>query len=112
LNTHLHMALLVDGGRLVATVQRSDLEHEWPAHATGSTVGTLAGRVIAPDAPLAEALRILDRTGGRRLAVVGGEGELLGLLCLKPSRSGFCSKQDVSDHREDVRARAAIDVAD
>ena len=38
-------------------------------------------------------------TGRRRAAVTGADGRLLGLLCLKVSRTGFCSDQD-------VRARA------
>jgi hypothetical protein len=33
--------------------------------------------------------------GRRRLAVVGRDGKFQGLLCLKRSRSGFCSNRDV-----------------
>ena len=34
-------------------------------------------------------------TGRRRAAVTGADGLLLGLLCLKASRAGFCSDQDI-----------------
>lgn len=106
-NRHVHMVLLVERGRLISAVERSDLDRPWPAYTTGSTIGTLRGRTIAPDVPLAEARRLLDLSGGRRLAVIGNDGELLGLLCLKSSRAGFCSAEDVLEHREDVRAQPA-----
>ena len=48
---------------------------------------------------LAEVRRAMTSTGRRRAAVTSADGRLLGLLCLKASRAGFCSDQD-------VRARA------
>jgi hypothetical protein len=44
----------------------------------------------------------MNATGRRRAAVIRDDGKLVGLLCLKASRSGFCSE-------EDVRARALDD---
>jgi len=41
----------------------------------------------------------MQRTGRRRLAVVDGEGRLVGLLCLKASGSGFCSNEDVASRK-------------
>jgi FdhD protein len=43
----------------------------------------------------------MTATGRRRAAVTSADGRLLGLLCLKASRRGFCSDQD-------VRARALV----
>jgi hypothetical protein len=37
--------------------------------------------------------------GLRRLAVVDGQGSLLGLLCLKRHLGGFCSDADVAARR-------------
>ena len=37
----------------------------------------------------------MTTTGRRRAAVTSADGRLLGLLCLKASRAGFCSDQDV-----------------
>ena len=51
------------------------------------------------EANLAEVRRAMTETGRRRAAVTSADGRLLGLLCLKASRAGFCSDQD-------VRARA------
>ena len=45
-------------------------------------------------------------TGIRRLAVVDGDLRLLGLLCLKASRTGFCSDEGVDGMR---RGRHASD---
>jgi hypothetical protein len=48
----------------------------------------------------------MTATGRRRAAVVSDDGRLLGLLCLKASRAGFCSAQDVR-----ARALGAADPA-
>ncbi len=50
-------------------------------------------------ASLAAVERAMNATGRRRAAVTSDDGTLLGPLCLKASRAGFCSDQD-------VRARA------
>jgi CBS domain-containing protein len=93
---HIHSALIVDGnGVLVAVVERADL---WPVHGhdcPAATLGALQGRVVAPTTSLARAQQILTSSGRRRLAVVDIDGRLLGLLCLKRSRTGFCSDHDV-----------------
>lgn len=96
---HVHALLVVDGGRLLAVVERSDLAG---ADADGRAVdaGRLAGRVVGPAADLAAVRARMHRARTRRLAVVDDEHRLLGLLCLKRSGRGFCSD-------DDVRARAA-----
>jgi CBS domain-containing protein len=60
----------------------------------------LSGRTVPPTASADEAAQVLVATDARRLAVVDGDGVLLGLLCLKRRRTGFCSDRD-------ARARAA-----
>ena len=50
-------------------------------------------------ASVADVRRAMTTAGRRRAAVTSADGRLLGLLCLKASRAGFCSDQD-------VRARA------
>jgi len=54
---------------------------------------------VPAEASLAEVRQVMIATGRRRAAVTSADGRLLGLLCLKASRAGFCSDQD-------VRARA------
>lgn len=94
---HLHMALLVDHGELIGTVERGDLASELGDRAPASEVAVLAGRTIGPDAALADALDVMRQTGRRRLAVTDEGSMLLGLLCLKASGRGFCSDSDVDD---------------
>ena len=94
------MALLVDGGRLVGTIERADLVtsiDEAPAR----EVATLDGRTIGPAAALSDALAVMEGAGRRRLAVTTDDSALLGLLCLKASGHGFCSDEDVEDRRHD-----------
>ena len=46
---------------------------------------------IDPDAPLTEALAVLDEHAERRLVVLDRDGGTLrGLLCLSSDRNGFC----------------------
>lgn len=97
---HVHMALLVDRGKLIGTVERADLRTTL-SHATPALrIAKLEGRTIAPDATLSDALEAMKRDGRRRLAVTTIDGTLIGLLCLKASGLGFCSDRDVSSRRE------------
>jgi CBS domain-containing protein len=95
---HVHMALLVDGGKLVAAVEPADLE----SHRDETPARLLVhpgARTIDSHTAAAEAEETMRRSRRRRLAVVGDDGTLLGLLCLKASRTGFCSDDDVGQRR-------------
>jgi CBS domain-containing protein len=85
-------------------VERADLPATLPGATPARSVGTLAGRTVGPDDPVERAAAILARQRRRRLAVVDGAGRLLGLLCLKRSRTGFCSDADVRARAADARA--------
>lgn len=100
---HVHAALIVDRGRLLAVVEPLDLVGDLSASSTALTVGCLRGRVTTPDADLAAAWEEMASLGRRRLAVVDGCGNLLGLLCLKRSGLGFCSDTDVRARAEDIQ---------
>lgn len=96
---HVHALLVVDGDRLLSVVERSDLADPGPSDGflPVRAFGRTSGRVVGPALPLDEAMVLLG-SERRRLAVVD-EGRLVGLLCLKRSRTGFCTD-------DDVRARA------
>ena len=97
---HVHAALLVSpAGHLEAVVERDDIAGCQSLDVAAAPLGRLAGRTVPPGASLAEVRRAMTATGRRRAAVTSADGRLLGLLCLKASRAGFCSDQD-------VRARA------
>jgi CBS domain-containing protein len=97
---HVHMLLITDDrGRLMGTLVRSDLPRSGDDSARALDHAVLRDRTIAPDVPAEAARQVLVRRGERRLAVVDGDGRLLGLLCLKRRLTGFCSDLD-------VRARA------
>jgi hypothetical protein len=72
--------------------------------AAAAPLGRLAGRTVGAGASLAEVQRAMNATWRRRAAVTSDDGRLLGLLCLKASRAGFCSELD-------VRARAEAGTA-
>ena len=94
-DTHVHLLLLVEDGRLLGTVTREDLvpaPHDGPALA----VATTAGRTVAPDVALDAAHDEMRAAGQRRRAVVTDTGELVGLLCLKRSGAGFCTDAGVA----------------
>jgi hypothetical protein len=95
---HVHMALLVEGSRLVTAVERQDLDGR-ADDVPGRDVGSLAGRTVAAGALLSVALESMRHTGRRRLAVTAEGGRLLGLLCRKANGRGFCSADDVESRR-------------
>jgi CBS domain-containing protein len=97
---HVHAALIVSpAGYLEAVVERDDIAGCRAFDAPVAPMGRLATRTVPGDASLARVRRAMAATGQRRAAVTSSDGRLLGLLCLKGSRTGFCSDQD-------VRARA------
>jgi hypothetical protein len=54
--------------------------------------------------------KLLIERGLRRLAVIDHDGTLLGLMCLKRSRTGFCSDEDVASRAQSrVLSRQAAD---
>jgi predicted transcriptional regulator len=100
LDDHVHMALLVDRGHLVTTIDRDDVPQHVPGDTSARGFGRLTGRTIGAEVSLRRALLGMRRGSRRRLAVIGHEGSFLGLLCLKRTGDGFCTDAD-------VRARAA-----
>lgn len=90
-NQHVRTALIVDGPRFVGVVHRDQLDDRTPDDAPVRTLAVPDVPSVLPDAPLAEALSMLDAREERRLVVLDPDGERLrGLLCLTSDRSGFC----------------------
>lgn len=106
-DTHVHMLLLARDGVLHGTLVRDDLRPDLDPRRPAVSLAVLAGRTISPDVPLDDAVRLLDRSLSRRLAVTDPTGALLGLLCLNRSRKRFCTEADVHARAEDVRGGAA-----
>ena len=103
---HVHMALIVAAdGRLITTIERSDLAGVTSSTGCAAEVGTLVGRTVAPSQAIVAVTETLLTEGRRRLAVVNGSGRLLGLLCLKRDGRGFCSDDGIRARAEEA-ARA------
>src|SRR5262245_36672064 len=62
---HVHMALVVDSGKLVAAVERPDLESALPHNTPAWIVGSLRGRTIRPDAELSSTHEWMSESGRR-----------------------------------------------
>jgi hypothetical protein len=93
---HVHAALIVSpAGYLKSVVERDDIAGSQAVDAAAAPLGRLAGRTVPAGASLAEVRQAMTAAGRRRAAVISADGGLLGLLCLKASRAGFCSDQDV-----------------
>ena len=94
-NDHVHLVLLTEDRRLVGTLTRTDLP---PPETRGPALAwsTLVDRTVSPDTPTAVVHSLLISQGIRRMAVVDADGSLLGLMCLKQRRTGFCSDADVA----------------
>ena len=116
---HVHLALVVGAdGRLMTTVERSDLATPAVGRTSVAEVGTLVGRTVGPSDPLDAVAARLVADRRRRLAVVDDDGRLLGLLCLKRDRTGFCTDEGVRERaleaaqarREPPRPRRSVPV--
>ncbi len=105
---HVHVALLVQDGRLLTVINRSDLPADALPDAPAGTLGRLAERVILDTESLELAHRQMLVSGQRRLAVIDRTGSLLGLLCLKRSRTGFCTEQDIHERVVERTARPGV----
>ena len=99
-DTHVHMLLITEDGRLLGTLVREDLPPHLDEAAPALDHAVLRGRTIGPDVPAEQARQLLLARAERRLAVVDHNQRLLGLLCLKRRLHGFCRD-------DDVRARGA-----
>ncbi|MBA0125860.1 CBS domain-containing protein [Haloechinothrix sp. YIM 98757] len=101
---HVHMLLLTTNGILRGTLTREDLTTSSPPTASALRLSTLTCRTTAPEQPILTIHRWMVTSGQRRLAVVDPDNRLLGLLCLKRDRTGFCTDSGVAAR---ARERAA-----
>ena len=93
---HRHLLLIVTQGRLLGTLNRVDLLAEDDAAAPALDLARLWGRTVPADALLAPVHADMLAAGERRRAVVHPGGDLLGLLCLKASGTGFCTDEGLA----------------
>jgi CBS domain-containing protein len=87
-NPHVAAALLVDGDAFAGAVDRHRVSSDLADTAPARDVAT-SGDVIAPDAPMSEAVARLEARATDRLVVLEGPN-LVGLVCLTKDRDGFC----------------------
>ena len=89
-NPKVRTALLVDGERFRAAIERDDVPSAADEAAPALSVAAGDAATVAPDDPLPAALERLGRTAERRLVVVEGDGRLAGLLCPNEDGTSFC----------------------
>jgi CBS domain-containing protein len=85
---HVHMLLFADGGSFRGAVTAIPEAADPGARALDHA--DAGPETIAPTASAEIAYERALRTPSRRVVVLGDGGELLGLLCLKRSLTGFC----------------------
>ncbi len=101
---HVHMLLLVGPDeRLAGTLVREDLDGAVDGPAL--EYATLEERTIDISLSAEAARQVLMAAGQRRRAAVDDEGRLVGLLCLKRRRTGFCSDVDVASRAAEFGTR-------
>jgi CBS domain-containing protein len=105
-DNHVHVVLIMSGAQVLTVIDRADLGPDATDSAPAARLGRLGGRVIAPTASADTALQQMIAASRRRLAVVGPDGTLLGLLCLKRSGTGFCSDENVRQRQLEHFQRA------
>lgn len=90
-NPRLLTVLLVEGTAFAGAIERDDVGDELADDAPARALAAPEVETIGADALLQDAVGQLDASGARRLVVLDADGtRLLGLLCLKGDRAGFC----------------------
>jgi predicted transcriptional regulator len=90
-NPRIRTALLVDGAHFAGVVHRDAVTADVADDQPAGELARLDVPTIEPEAPLSDAIRILDAAGDNRLVVLDSDGRTLrGLLCLKSDRVSFC----------------------
>src|SRR4051794_23051671 len=85
---HVHMVVLVEGGRLLGTLVRGDVPPGAPPATRALLHAVTEGRTAGPTETVGAVRAAMRAAGVRRLAVVDEGGRLLGLLCLKRDLAG------------------------
>jgi CBS domain-containing protein len=86
-NPSVKLLVVADGERYLGTVGPDDL----PASGTIAQAVFADGQSLPPDAPVTEAMRIMEETASSRIPVVDGDGRLQGLVCFNKGRTAFCA---------------------
>ena len=104
---HVHAAVIVEDGVLLAVVDRADVEGTAARDDDAALpLGRRRSRTVGPAVDLEQARHLMLAAGRRRLAVVGDDGRFRGLLCLKRTLRGFCSDRDVRARSDGRRTRS------
>jgi CBS domain-containing protein len=90
-NRSVRTALLVDGERFVAAVERGDVPEAAAADEPALAFARRDAERVRPDVRVEDALPQLERSAEGRLVVVDEDGATLrGLLCLRGAGDSFC----------------------
>jgi hypothetical protein len=88
-NPKVQLVLLADGpvyhGAVTAVPEDADPREQAAAYADASI------ETIPPSTPALDTFDRADASPYRRVVVLGDDDELLGLVCLNHSRTGFCT---------------------
>jgi CBS domain-containing protein len=90
-NPRVRTALLTEGGRFAGAIDPEELPEGTDGSEPAQAYARADVRAVRPDAPMAEALELMERDGDHRLIVLGDDGRTLaGLLCLDRQGDAFC----------------------
>jgi CBS domain-containing protein len=94
-NPKVQMVLLTDGGAFKGAV--TQIPDDASPRDRAVTYVDADAETIAADAPSEEAFERAAASPSRRVIVLDENDNLLGLLCLNQSRTGFCQTQETAD---------------
>ena len=93
-NPRMQTALLAEDGRFAGAVAPTELPETAGDDEPARAYARVDVPTLGPDAPMTEAIALLEARGDFRLVVVDGEGDgarLAGLLCLDRRGTTFCT---------------------
>lgn len=85
------LVLLVDGSTFRGAIDRAALASQAPNGAPAVSYADRDVATVTPDTPLADAVKLLERSREPRLVVLDKDGHTLrGLVCFHRSSESFC----------------------
>ncbi len=91
-SSHRRVAFLADHGRYAGSLTRDDLNGERDPTRSAAHLAR-SGPTIAPDAPAHAGYELAIATEAHRVAVVGSDGTLIGVVGVTDDLAAFCGAQ-------------------
>jgi CBS domain-containing protein len=89
-NPRVRLLLVARAGAFLGAITRESIPDDAADDQPLDSLPSGDGAMVAPDAPVASAVQLLDARNTDRLPVVAGDGAIVGLVCFNRRHGHFC----------------------